>query len=54
MDVTYNKAAITSIGRPLKTLQDDVRDEGVGAGPTTLQAELMPWGKNRVLSLSKV
>ena len=40
-------------GRPLKALEDDMRDEGVGAVSTTLQAEMMPSGKNRVLSLSK-
>ena len=40
-------------GRPSKALEDDVWDKGVGAVPTTLQAEIMPSGKNRVLSLSK-
>ena len=41
-------------GRPLKALEDDVRDEGVGSVQTTLQAEMMPsGGKKCVLSLSK-
>ena len=41
-------------GRPLKALEDDVRDEGVGAVPTTLQTEMMPSGeKNRALSSKK-
>ena len=33
-------------GRPLQALEDDVRVEGVGAVPTTLQAEMMPSGEN--------
>ena len=50
---SYNRAEVTSPGGLLKALEDDVRDEGVGAVPTTLQAEMMPSRKKRVLSLSK-
>ena len=48
---SYNRAEVASPGWPLKALGDDVRDEGVGAVPTTLQADKMPSGKKRVLSL---
>ena len=40
-------------GRPLKALEDDVRDEGVGAVPTTLQAEMMPSGKKSCFVIVK-
>ena len=39
---------MASPGRPLKALEDDVPDEGVGAVPTTLQGEMMPSGKKIV------
>ena len=35
-------------GRPLKALEDDMRDGGVGAAPTTLQTEMMPSRKKIV------
>ena len=37
----------------MQVVDHGVRDEGVGEGPATLQAEMMPPGKNRVLSLPK-
>ena len=40
-------------GRPLKALEDDVRDKGVGAVPTTLQAEMMPSGENMCFVIVK-
>ena len=46
---SYNRAEVASSGWPLKALEDDVQDEGVGAVPTTLQAEIMPSGKKLCL-----
>ena len=45
---SYNRAEVASPGRPLKALENDVRDKGVGAVSTTLQAEMMPSGKKIV------
>ena len=53
MGVAQNKAEVACSGRPLKALEDDVRDEGVGAVPTALQAEMMPSEKKSCFFIAK-
>ena len=54
MGVVQNKAEVACPGRPLKALEDDdMRGEGIGAVPTTLQAEMTPSGEKSCFVIVK-